>query len=51
MVKAKTKGKQSGEDGARVVEEEAERREMAELLVLASPSESLQNGAGFSGKT
>ena len=28
-----------------------ERREVADLLVLPRPAKSLQNGAGFSGKT
>ena len=37
-------------DRARLVEKE-KRREIADLLVLAGPSKSLQNGAGFSGKT
>ena len=33
------------------IERESEGREMAVLLVLPKSAESLQNGAGFSGKT
>ena len=35
---------------ARTKRESERRREMADLLVLPRPVESLQNGAGFSGK-
>ena len=36
---------------ARTERESERRREMADLLGLSGPAESLQNGAGFSGKT
>ena len=32
-------------------ESDRRRREMADLIVLPRPAKSLQNGAGFSGKT
>ena len=41
----------AGEDERARVGEEENRREMAYLLVLPRPAESLQNGAGFSRKT
>ena len=43
-VKGKTKERRKRESSER-------RREMADLLVLPRPAESLQNGVGFSGKT
>ena len=32
-------------------EQESERREVVDLLVLPSPADCMQNGAGFSGKS
>ena len=46
------KRKDGGEDRvARTERESDNRREMADLLVLLRPAKSVQNGAGFSGKT
>ena len=39
-----------GEDRA-IVRQEEKRREMADFMVLPRPAKSVQNGAGFSGKT
>ena len=48
-----SKRKDGGEDRVARTERESDRRtkEMADLLVLLRPAKSLQNGAGFSGKT
>ena len=45
--------KGGGEDRAARTQRESDRRrrEMADLLVLPRPAKSVQNGAGFSGKT
>ena len=44
------KRKDGGEDRTRV-RQEKKRREMAGFMVLPRPAKSVQNGAGFSGKT